>query len=265
MSLPQTTKELRSYLILNFTFFRSFFACACCLFLLSCGGKGKNYDYQIAFDPTWFALEMPGRENNLTAFTAELVEAIGKAERVSIGVYDRSWNNLMYALQKEECDAICSTMQPYLFYEKLYNFSDLYLMTGPVLVTPVKSPVLPLEKMNRKIIAVQRESNGAIILEKYPEIILRTYDSIQQALIDTTHGVIDGAVVDVLSAEAFTQDLFNDQLKISSAPLTQEGIRILALKNHTPELIRIFDRGLAKLKADGTYAKLAKKWNLLAH
>lgn len=243
-------------------FFRFLFSCLCCLFLLGCGGKSKSYDYRIAFDSSWYSLEIPGRTGNLTAFTTELIEAIGKAERVSIAVFDRSWSNLMYALQKEECDAICSTMQPYLFYEKLYRFSNVYLSTGPVVVTPANTRAVPLEKMGGKILAVQRESNGAIILEKYPEIILRTYDSVQQALIDTTEGIIDGAIVDVLTAEAFTKDLFSGQLKIASMPLTQEGVRILTLKDHTPQLVKIFDRGLAKLKADGTYSKLVKKWNL---
>jgi polar amino acid transport system substrate-binding protein len=242
--------------------FRLILTSLCCLFLLNCGGKSKSFDYQIAMDSSWYGLGMMGREANLTAFTNELIEAIGKAEKVSIAVSDRSWSNLMYALQKGECDAICSTMQPYLFYEKLYHFSNIFLMTGPVLVIPVQSPVEPLEKMKGKIIAVQRDSNGAAILEKYPEIILRTYDSVQQALTDMTEGMIDGALVDVLSAEAFTNDLFRGQLKIASMPLTQEGVRILTLKDHTPQLIKIFDRGLAKLKADGTYSKLAKKWNL---
>jgi ABC-type amino acid transport substrate-binding protein len=235
----------------------------CCLFFLSCGGgKTKQYDYQIAFDPAWYALESPGREPSITNFTLDLIEAIGKIEHVSIGVYDRSWSNLMYALQEGECDAICSTMQPYLFYEKLYNFSDIYLMTGPVLIIPFKAPALPLDKMSGKIIGIQRSSNGAIILEKYPGIIQRTYDSIQPALIDITTGDIDGAIVDILSAEAFMQDLFQGQLKIASPPLTPEGIRILALRGHTPELIKIFNRGLARLKENGKYAALAKKWKL---
>jgi len=242
---------------------RFLLASLCCLFFLSCGGgKTKSYDYQIAFDPAWYALESPGREASITSFTLELIEAIGKAEGVSIGVYERSWSNLMYALQQGECDAICSTMQPYLFYEKLYNFSNLYLSTGPVLVIPFKAPTLPLEKMAGKIIGIQRDSNAAIILEKYPDIIQRTYDAIQPALIDIAQGDIDGAIVDILSAEAFTHDLFQGQLKIGSAPLTAEGVRILALRGHTPKLIKIFNRGLARLKANGTYSALAKKWKL---
>jgi polar amino acid transport system substrate-binding protein len=235
----------------------------CCAFFLSCDGKKPaDYDYTIALDPAWYSLEAPGREAELTAFTTELILEIGKLEGVNIGVYQRSWSNLMYALQEEECDAICSTMQPYLFYEKLYNFSNLYLMTGPVLVTPVKTSFKSLEKIRGDIVGIQRDSNGAIILEKYPHIVQRTYESIQQALIDLTKGDIDGAIVDILSAEAFTQDLFQNQLKVSTPPLTQEGVRILAMKNHAPALIRIFDRGLTRLKADGKYAALVKKWRL---
>jgi polar amino acid transport system substrate-binding protein len=241
---------------------RFFIVLVGCIFFLSCSGKKAGYDYVIALDPEWYSLEAPGRESDLTAFTTELILEIGKLERVSIGVYQRSWSNLMYALQEGQCDAICSTMQPYLFYEKLYNFSNLYLMTGPVLISPVKARIEPLDKMKGEIIGILRDSNAALILEKYPGIIQRTYESTQQALTDTTKGIVDGAIVDILSAEAFTRDLFQGQLKIATPPLTQEGVRILAMRNHTPELIRIFDRGLARLKENGKYTALAKKWKL---
>jgi polar amino acid transport system substrate-binding protein len=246
-----------------FRAYRFLIALIGCIFFLSCcGKKTADFDYIIAIDPTWYALEAPGRETDLTAFTTELILEIGKIERISIGVYQRSWSNLMYSLQEGECDAICSTMQPYLFYDKLYRFSNLYLMTGPVLVSSVKSSFKSLEKMDGEIIGIERDSNVAIILEKYPNIIQRTYESIQQALTDITKGEIDGALVDILSAEAFTRDLFHDQLKIVTHPLTQEGVRILAMKDHTPELIKIFDRGLARLKMNGKYSALVKKWRL---
>lgn len=216
----------------------------------------------IAFDPLWYSLEAPGREADLTAFTTELIVEIGKLEKVSIGVYQRSWSNLMHALQTGECDAICSTLQPYLFYEKLYHFSNLYLMTGPVLVTPVKMVFKSLDDLKGDLIGIQRDSNSAIILEKYPLIIPRIYDSNQQALSDTANGEIEGAMIDILSAEAFTRDLFQNKLKIVTPPLTQEGVRILALKNQSLELIKLFNRGVVHLKKNGKYAELAKKWRL---
>ncbi len=125
---------------------------ASCIFFLSCTGKKPDYDFTIALDPAWYTLQAPGREADLTAFTTELILEIGKLEGIKIGVYQRSWSNLMYALQEAQCDAICSTMQPYIFYEKLYNFSNLYLMTGPVLVTLAKAPTKALDKLGGDII-----------------------------------------------------------------------------------------------------------------
>lgn len=246
-----------------FRTYRLLFVLVTCIFFFSCGGKKSgDFDYIVALDPLWYSLEAPGREADLTAFTTELILEIGKLEKVSIGIYQRSWSNLMYALQEEQCDAICSTMQPYLFYEKLYNFSNLYLMTGPVLVTPAQSPFKNLDRLKGEIIGIQRDSNAAIVLEKYPLIVQRTYDSNQQALIDTTKGDIDGTIIDILSAEAYTRDLFQNKLKIATPPLTQEGVRLLAMKNHKPALIKLFNRGLARMKADGKYAALVKKWRL---
>ncbi len=233
-----------------------------CLVFGSCKSKSNSFDYKIALDPAWYSLELPGRETALTTFTLELIEAIGKIEGITVGIYQQSWNDLIYGLQQDSYDAVCSTLQPYLFYDKLYEFSDLYLLTGPVLVVSSQIPSPSLAQMGGKIIGIQRSSNAALILEKYPEIIQRTYDSIQQALQDITKDTIDAAIIDVLTAEAFTQNLFQHQLKVASAPLTQEGIRLVSLKGQASDLILRFNRGLKKLKANGTYSALVRKWNL---
>lgn len=238
---------------------------ALCLFFLffaSCSGKSSGYNYTIALDPAWYSLDQPGRETNITAFTLEVIEAIGKIEKVSIAIYQRSWSNLIYGLQEKDYDAICTTMQPYLFYEKLYDFSNLYLLTGPVLVIPTESNLSSLAQFGGKEIGILRNSNAALILEKYPNIIQRTYESIPKALEATTNGNTEGTIVNILAAEAFTRDLFQGKLKIATPPLTQEGIRLIAIKGQAPDLIKIFNRGLARLKANGTYSALAKKWNL---
>ena len=241
---------------------RIFLALIGCLVFGSCATNSDSFDYQIALDPTWATLDLPGRETELTAFTLELIEAVGKAEGFTVGIYQQNWNDLIYGLQQNQYDAVCSMMQPYLFYDKLYAFSDLYLLTGPVLVAPSQNPSPTLSQMKGKIIGIQRNSQAALILEKYPDIIQRTYDSIQQALLDITKDSIDAAIVDVLTAEAFTQNLFQHQLKVASPPLTQDGVRIVALKEEPSNFIVRFNRGLKKLKENGTYSALVKKWNL---
>ncbi|MGH2612345.1 MAG: substrate-binding periplasmic protein, partial [Rhabdochlamydiaceae bacterium] len=201
----------------------------CLLLLVSCGKKPSGYDYKIAFDPAWHSLELQGRENTLTAFTSELIEAIGIEENLKIGVYQRSWNNLMLGMQENDYQAICTPMQPYIFYEKLYVFSDIYLATGPALIVGIHSTWNSLSQLAGLEVGILRGTPYALILEKYPNILQRTYDSIPTALDDLTQGTIEAMVLDILTAEAYTRDLYHGQLKISSAPLNQEGIRLVGL------------------------------------
>jgi polar amino acid transport system substrate-binding protein len=221
-----------------------------------------EYDYKIALDPSWSAVEAPGREASLTAFTCELIEAIGAQEHLKIGVYERSWSNLLLELQENNCQAICSPMQPYIFYEKLYVFSNIYLATGAVLVGRKAAQWHSLEQLAGHEVGIVRGTSEALLLEKYPQILQRAYSSIQAALDALRQGTIQAVVLDLLSAEAYTRDLYQGELKIASAPLTPEGIRLVGLHGSSEELIRRFNRGLAKLRSNGTYAKIARKWAL---
>lgn len=233
------------------------------IFLFSaCGSSTSSYEYSIAFDPTWRTLDVGGREIPLRAFTMDVIQEVAKHEKLNIRLFERGWNSLMPALQNEDCDAILTTMQPYLFYEKLYDFSDIYLATGPTLVVLASSDVQSLEQMDGSIIGIQRDSSSALILEKYSGIIQRSYDTVPQALLDVTTGKIDGAMVDILTAHAFCNDLFQGQLKIVMPPLSNEGIRLVTLHDRAPRLIEAFNHALKKMQSDGTYAELTKKWNL---
>ena len=234
----------------------------CLLILASCGGKQSALDYKVALDPAWYSVELPGKESALTAFSTELITAIGEKENIKIEVFQNSWNNLMFGLQKNDYQAISSPMQPYLFYEKLYLFSDIYLETGPVIVVQESSSIKNLSELGGLEVGIVRGSSNALILEKYPTILQRSYDSVPAAFNDLSNNNIQAVIVDVLTADAFTRDLYHGQLKIASQPLVEQGIRLVGLQQNSEKLIQKFNRGLARLKKDGTYSKIAKKWGL---
>lgn len=235
--------------------------CVLCLLLLgSCGNTQSGYDVKVALDPSWRPLTIPGRENNVTVFSLELIEAIGAEEKLSIGIYERSWDNLMLGLQSGDYLAICTSMQPYLFHDKTYVFSDVYLTTGLVLVTAIKSSWSSLDELAGREVGLLHSSMP--LLEKYPQVIQRRCDSIQQAFKDLIEGRIDAALVDRLTAQVFVTDLYAGQLKITSSPLTDEGLRLMGLKKNAKEFIETFDKGLIALKSKGSYQKMAQKWGL---
>lgn len=230
--------------------------------LLSCGTGSNSIDL-IGVDEAWYPLNFMGREAAVGAFSDELLKEIGKIQKIQISKVSRNWDNLLPGLQEGKYGAILSSIQPYLFYEKLYDFSDLFLETGPVLVVRADSSLKNLNMLAGKEVSVQGGTPGAMLLEKTPGALIRYYDSIPRALTDLYEEVIDAAIVDVLAAQAYCNDLYQGKLKIATLPLTSEGLRLVVLHGKHPELLEDFNEGLKKLKSKGMYQKIAQKWGLV--
>jgi polar amino acid transport system substrate-binding protein len=242
---------------------KSFWLAILCCITFSCGGGSQGTVYQIGVDPSWYPLLLDGKESNLTAFSTELLQKIGEQEDIAFSKVSVSWDVLMEGLKKGEYTGILFSMSPYNFNQQTYDFSDLFLKTGPVLVVSTAFDFTSLGKLAGKEIAVMPDSAGTVILEKYPGILIRSYDSIAQALNDVNSGELDGALIDLLIASAYCQDLYQGKLKIVTEPLNDAGLRLITLHNQAPELIEAFNDGLESLKSSKEYDKLLKKWNLL--
>lgn len=238
------------------------FLCLLCAFFCGCQSPSSIHEKKIGVDPSWFPLSIPGRENNVTGFSTELLKEIGKMEKLHIVKVTVNWDDLVDGLRNQKYEAILSSIPTYAFNKQTYDFSELYLLTGPVLIVSADSKIDSLKKTNGKEIAVLPETKGALLVEKFPGAIIRNYDSIPKALNDVVSGAVDGAIIDVLSAVAYCQDLYKGKIKVATDPLTEEGLRLLTLHGEDNSLIRQFNRGLEKLKSSGAYEKLLLKWNL---
>ncbi len=235
-----------------------------CLILVVLSGcvKRAHPEYRIGVDPTWYPLILESKENSVTAFSTELLQKIGQEESIAFTKVTVSWNTLLEGLKKGEYTGILSSIFPYSFNEELFDFSDIYLNTGPVLVVSTGSPFTSFEQLAGKEIAVMPESDGIAFLEKYPHILIRPYPSPAEALNDLSKGRIDGALIDVLIANAYCQDLYRGRLQIATAPLTRSGLRLLTLREQAPILIEAFNTGLNALRSSKEYEQLLQKWHL---
>ncbi len=237
-----------SFLMLFLTFF-------------SCGSN-TNEGRKVGVDASWYPLNFDNRTNNVTAFSTELLGQIGKIEKIPFVKVTVNWDTLMEGLKKDEYEAILTSMPPYIFNEKLFDFSDIYLPLGPVLVVPLKSKIDSLNDLDGKEIAAIAGSSSAEILEGSKGVLIRFYESIPSALNALASGNVDGAMIDILSAVAYCNDLYQGILKIVTPPLNDEGLRLVTKHSAAPDLIRGFNRGLQRLKKNGDYNAMLKKWDL---
>jgi len=239
---------------------RPLFALLVSLVLLTgCQKNSKSSSYTIGIDPTWYPLHVPGQEDNVLAFSIELLTQIAKMEDLQMGIVRMNWNNLTWGLQKKKYNAMLSTMRPYTFYLSKYSFSLPYLLTGPVVVLPKK---VKSNKIEGKEIGVIRGSPAALILQTTPNILLEGYDSIPEMFVALEREQVDGIALEVLAASNYLRDLYPEKFRIASEPLNNMGLRLVTLHETEVVLMNCFNRGLKRLKKEGTYDKLLKKWGL---
>jgi polar amino acid transport system substrate-binding protein len=228
----------------------------------ACGTNSSQDTYKIGVDPSWRGAELLGKEKEVLAFSTDLLKQVGQESALSLDLVTYSWDVLLSSLMERQCQAILGSMRPYIFNAKIYDFSDIYLQTGPVLVTSSLSHWDSLAQLDGKEIAVIDGGQNELLLEAYPKILIRHYGSIPQALEDVVANVIDGVLLNVLIASSYVKDLYKDRLKIATAPLIDDGLRLITLHNQSPALLQAFNADLKKLQSSGQYAELQKKWNL---
>ena len=229
--------------------------------LVSCGSVTKT-PYRIAVDPSWYPMDLMGKEANVFAFSNELLKAISESENIPLERVNVSWDHILAGLQRDEYDAMLSPLPPYNFNLSKYDFSKIYLETGFVLIVPQRGKAGDLDDMKNQEVAVQMNSEAESILRKYPDVIPRFYDNPASALNQLSTGKFDGVVLEVIPAVSFIDDLYVDKLKIAGAPLNEMGLRLIAVKDKRKELLEHFDRGLKRLKRNGTYDELVRKWGV---
>jgi polar amino acid transport system substrate-binding protein len=102
-----------------------------------------------------------------------------------------------------------------------------------------------------------------LLLESNPGIFISPCESIAEVIDLLQSGGAQGALLPLLTAQAYTEGSLRNTFMIVSPPLNDEGIRLITLKDENPKLIKDFNKGLEKLRKTGFYDQNLSKWNLI--
>jgi polar amino acid transport system substrate-binding protein len=229
--------------------------------IIGCHGDNKK-TYVVARDPMWYPLDLSGKADNVVAFSDDLLQQICRDENITIQVVNVGWTNQFFNLRKRQYDGLVSSLAPININLETYDFSEPYLNLGEVLVVPVTNNVTSLYEMRGKEVGVRSGSLGVLAVEKFPAIFMRPYDNGARALEQLDKGELDGVVMGILEAYAFAENIYQGRLKVATHPLTLEALRLLVLKEEQEDLLMHFNHGLKKIKENGSYDTLLRKWGL---
>lgn len=205
--------------------------------------------YLIAYEKTWYPMDLKGRAQNMVAFSQDLLRAIADETNFEVSFLEVSTSDLYEGLDEERYNAVISSIVPNYVNRRHYDFSDPIYPLGPVLVVKVNSPIKDIDDLKGKIIGVEVGTQQLYQITEESDYVMIPYKDVPVALESLDHNVVDAVLMDVLPAISYTQGYYRGRLKVATSPLIDAGIRIATLITPNNQLfLDEFNRGLQKDK-----------------
>jgi polar amino acid transport system substrate-binding protein len=221
-------------------------------------GHAQDNVLRVGTDATFPPMEFVDNGKR-TGFDIELMEAIAKNMGKQIEWIDIDFKGLIPGLMSKRFDMAVSAIYITDERKKVVDFTEPYYAGGLVaMVKDNNAAIKKLTDLDGKKVSVQVGTKSVSYLaEKFPKVQRVEVEKNQEMFNLVDIGRADAAVTGKPAAFQYVRT--RGGLRVLDEQLTTEEYG-MALRKDTPELTKAVNAALAKLKADGTYAAIVKKW-----
>ncbi len=205
-------------------------------------------------------------------FEVDLMNAVCAAENLKCEMVGTAWDGIIPALNANKIDVIWSSMSITSERLKAIDFTDHYYNTPSEVIalksTPLKLTLIDDAALKGKIVGVQTSTIHANFVQKHFGSLatMKTYDTQDNANADLVAGRVDAVMADSVALDEF---LKSDQGKDCEVKLLipadfdhatmGDGVGGGVRKSDAALREKLND-GIKKIRADGTYASIEKKY-----
>ena len=217
--------------------------------------------YVIASDSSFAPFVFQNSSNQYTGIDMDLIKAIAKDQGFEIEITNPGFDAAINAVQSGQADGMIAGMSVTDARKETFDFSDSYYTANTILGVKESSTISSYEDLKGKTVGVKNGTASQTFLtenqSKYGYKIKTfadgssMYDSLNTSSIDA---VMDDEPVLKYSISQ------GQKLKtpIEGTPIGETAFAVK--KGSNPELIEMFNNGLANLKASGEFQKILDKY-----
>ncbi len=195
-----------------------------------------------------------------TGFEVELIQAVFRGQNVNLQLRPLSWDVIQLELAAGQV-SLTTGMVKTTQRTGLYEFSELPTISANIrFFTKVRNRVPDPAMLRGQTVAVEKGSYAQRLLDMYGGIIVKPYDSKQDAL----RALFSDQVVAYCGPEGNTYHLL-DKLKFNGivalgTPLRLSDMYIAINKEQAALLKPIVDTGMRLLVQSGEYERIYRRW-----
>ena len=198
-------------------------------------------------------------KNKIVGFDIDLLDAISKETGLEFKIQDMAFDGLLPALQTKKIDMVIAGMSATPERQKAVAFSKPYFKAKQVVITtPEKAKSLKSFKdLSGKKVGVMLGFTGDTVVSEIKGVKVERFNAAYAAILALSQNKIDAVVLDSEPAKKYTAN--NKQFVIANIPAEEEDYAI-AFRKNDKELINKVNAALDKIKANGEYDKILKKY-----
>lgn len=208
-------------------------------------------------DSSFAPFEFMG-EKEFEGFDIDLIKAIGKELGYNVIVQNMGFDATIPALQSRNIDVIIAAMTITPERKKVVQFSDPYYTSGLIILVPENNTSIhSIKDLEGKKIAAQIGTTGMFKAEKIPGAQVKTYANASETFLEFENGGVDAVIQDYPVVAYYLSQKKKGKMVGEKMEAEEYGI---AVAKNNKALTEDINKAMAKLKANGEYAKIYKKW-----
>jgi len=222
----------------------------------------------VGLDDSFVPMGFREKSGKLVGYDIDLARAVFKLYGVKVSFQTIDWSMNATELRNGTIDLIWNGYTKNPQREKVVAFSNTYLKNKQVLVSLKKNHINSFNDMTGKTLGAQSGSSGYESLENNPKLLKDKiakktpiqYDTFTNAFLDLNAGRIKGLLIDSVYANYYIKHEANSAAYTETqGTFGSEDFAVGLRKGDTTMKAKI-NAGLKTLKANGTLAKINKKW-----
>ena len=212
----------------------------------------------VACDTAFVPFEFK-QGDQYVGFDIDLWKEVAKDAKLDYKLQPMDFNGILPALQTRNVDVALAGITIKDERKKIVDFSDGYYDSGFLLMVPAASTIKSADDLKGKSLAIKTGTSAADYAKAhFAGTGLRQFPNIDNAYLELATGRVDAAMHDTPNVLYYINTVGKGRVKAVGQQMMAHQYGI-AFPKGSPLVAKV-NAALAKIKADGRYAAIYKKW-----
>ena len=215
--------------------------------------------YVVGTDAAYAPFESQNEKGEIVGFDIDVVSAVAKKAGIEVKFVNTPWEGMFNNLAQGDRDLLVSAITITDERKQTMDFSAPYFDAQQLIAVKADSKIAKFDDLKKLKVGVQTGTTGDEVVSKLigkTSTAVKRFESTPLALKELESGGVDAVVADNGVVIHYVANNTGAQFKtVADASFTPEQYG-LAVKKGNAELLEKINKGLADIKADGTYDKI---------